>query len=94
MAHYLATVNFTAQGITQYKQTTQRTAQIRADLQQRGIEVIQIWWSMGPHDGFIVFRAADDEAASSAMLAIAGQGFVSINTHRVFDEDEIVRIIG
>jgi uncharacterized protein with GYD domain len=93
MANYLTLVKFTSQGLANYKDTTRRAADIREMLAQRGVEVLHLWWCMGPYDGFLEFRAENDEAASAAMLSIASQGFVQLTTIRVFNEEEMNRIV-
>jgi len=93
MANYLALVKFTTQGLANYKDTTRRADGIREALAKQGVEVLHLWWSMGPYDGFIEFRAENDETASAAMLSIASKGFVQLTTMRVFNEDEMNRII-
>lgn len=93
MANYLSMVKFTAQGIANYKDSPQRASEIRAALSRRGIEVLHLWWSLGPYDGFLEFRAENDEAASAAMLSVASQGFVHLTTCRVFTEEEMKKII-
>lgn len=93
MATYLATVKLTAQGVAAYKQTTKRAAKIRSGLKKLGAEVREIWWALGPFDGFLVFEAADDQAASAAALWIASQGNVTLCTSRIFNESEMAKVI-
>ncbi len=93
MSTYLATVQFTARGLAKYRDTTKRAAKVRADLKKQGVEVMGIYWAMGPADGFLLFRAADDESASAAMLSIAAQGNVRLTTTRLFDEREMATIL-
>jgi uncharacterized protein with GYD domain len=93
MAEYLATVRFTGQGVAKYKDTVKRAQKLRTALKKIGVEVKQIYWSMGRYDGFLIFSAKDDEVASAAMLSIAATGNVSLTTSRLFDEKEMARII-
>lgn len=93
MAEYLATVRFTGQGMAKYKETVKRAQKLRSALKKLGVEVRQIYWSMGRYDGFLIFSAADDEVASAAMLYVAAQGNVSLTTSRLFDEKEMARIV-
>ena len=49
---------------------------------------------MGQYDGIALVEAPNDEAYTSIILAIGGQGNVRTTTLRAFNEEEMERILG
>ena len=69
MATYIALVDFTADGIHNIRYTTRRSEDFAEDARKLGVEVKDVYWTMGAHDGVLIFEAADDETATAAMLS-------------------------
>ena len=59
-----------------------------------GVKLINVYWTLGPIDGLVVFTAPNDETATAAMLQLASQGNVHTSTCRAFDASEIEKVIG
>ncbi len=93
MATFITTVQFTSQGITKIQDTRQRSEEFRATAQKMGVEVKEVYWTMGPFDGLLVFEAADDETATAAMLQLGSLGNVQTQTCRAFTADEMEKIL-
>ncbi len=93
MATYLTTIKFTAQGITKIKDTVARAESVKASAQKHGCKVNEIYWTLGPTDGALVFEAPDDETATAFMLHLSSLGNVQTNTTRVFTIAEMEKIV-
>ena len=93
MPTYISLVNFTDQGIRNFKETTKR-AQAFGDLvQQMGGNLKDIYWTMGAYDAVAITEAPDDETAIAAALKVSSLGNVRTTTLRGFDMEEIETVI-
>jgi uncharacterized protein with GYD domain len=93
MATYITLVNFTDQGIRNFKDTPKR-AQAFSDLvQQLGGNLKDIYWTMGAYDIVAITEAPDDETAIAVALKVSSLGNVRTTTLRGFDMEEIETVI-
>ena len=60
MATFVSTVQLTEQGATNVKDTCERANAFKVSAEQMGVEVRDIYWTLGAIDGFVVFDAPDD----------------------------------
>lgn len=93
MATFITTIKFTQQGIKDIEHTTQRAASVKAAAKKMGIKVKDIYWTLGEHDGFLIFEAADDEQATALLLHIGSMGNVHTTTCRAFLASEVDQIL-
>jgi len=93
MATYVSTVRFTAEGIQNFRNTTERAAAVKAAAKKIGIKVRDILWTMGRFDGLLIFDAPDDQAATALMLQVGALGHVRTETLRAFTAPEMDRIL-
>lgn len=93
MATYITLFSWTDQGIRRVQDTAERAAAFRASIKKAGGKVKDIYWTMGRHDGVIVFEAPDDETATALMIAGAAQGNVRTETLRAFNERTMKKIL-
>ena len=89
MATFISLFGWTEQGIRDVKDTAKRAADFRNSIQAAGGSVKQIYWTMGRHDGVIIFEAPDDATAAAVMMGGCAKGYVRSETLRAFTEDEI-----
>ena len=94
MATFVSTVKFTDQGMKDIKATCKRAAAFQTSAENMGIEVKNIFWTLGPFDGLVVFDAPDDETATAAMLHLGSFGNVHTQTARAYRAEEIGPILG
>ncbi|MFE4329269.1 GYD domain-containing protein [Streptomyces sp. NPDC056831] len=94
MLTYVALLNWTDQGIQNYRDTAQRADAFGAAVQKLGAKLLNIYWTVGPYDLVAVVEAPDDETATAALLQLGGAGNVRTTTLRAFDQEEMDRIIG
>ena len=94
MPTYVLLFNWTDQGVKGAKDTVNRYEAARPQLEQAGVTIRDIYWTMGPHDIVVIAEAADDETLSSGLLALAGQGNLRTLTMRAFSADEMRGVVG
>jgi uncharacterized protein with GYD domain len=94
MATYITTVKFTPQGIGAVAETTKRSAAFKTAAKKMGVKVSDVYWTLGPFDGVIIFDAPDEQTATAAMLSLSRRGNVQTSTSRAFDAGEMDKIIG
>ena len=92
MATYIALIDFTAEGIENIHYTTRRSRDFAEEAKDL-IEIRQVYWTMGAHDGVLIFEAADDETAIAALLKLGQHGKARTKTLRAFDRDEMDAIL-
>jgi uncharacterized protein with GYD domain len=93
MATFITAIKFTAQGLQEVGNTTKRAAAFKAAGKKMGIKVKDVYWTLGAHDGVLIFDAPDDESATAAMLQLSSQGNVSTMTARAFSAAEMDEIL-
>lgn len=93
MATYVSLVNWTDQGVRNAKDTVQRAAAFRGDLERRGATLVGLYWTQGRYDIVTIVEAPDDQTVMAALLAIAGLGNVRTETLRAYNETEMASIL-
>ena len=93
MATYVALVNFTEQGVQNFRDTRQRADNFRAMAKQAGVTVRDVLWTLGRYDGLLLLEAADEESVTALMLGLASLGNVRTETLRAFGAGEIDKIL-
>ncbi|AST30835.1 GYD domain-containing protein [Ralstonia solanacearum] len=93
MATFLALLNFTDQGIRSVKDTTKRAAAARELAKTFGIEMKDIYWTLGQYDLAAIFEGPDDATMTAFSLALGTAGNVRSETLRAFPMDEMNQIL-
>lgn len=93
MATFITTIKFTQQGLKGIDQTTKRAASLKATAKSLGVKVKEIYWTLGDHDGVLIFEAPDDETATTLLLHLGALGNVHTTTVRAFKAAEMERIL-
>ena len=94
MANYVMLINFTEQGIQNFKDTEDRADAAASRLEELGGKLKDIYWTVGPYDIVLAAEAPDDETMTAFALEVSSLGNVRTTTLRAFDRDEIGAIIG
>ena len=81
------------QGAQAVDKTCTRAAAFQASAAKSGISVRDVYWTLGAMDGVLIFDAANDEAATAAMLALSSEGSVHTQTSRAFNATEMETIL-
>jgi uncharacterized protein with GYD domain len=94
MTRYLVLSTFTDQGIRTVKDTTKRAAAVREMGAQFGVQMKDIYWTLGAYDLALVLEAPDDAAITAFGLSIGAQGNVRTQTLRALNADDMQGILG
>src|SRR5688572_17649242 len=94
MPTYITLIKFTDQGARGIRETAQRAAAFRKEAAGAGVNVRQVFWTMGAFDGLLILDADDERAAARTLFNLAAKGNVHTQTLRAFDESEIGQIVG
>lgn len=93
MTRYIVLASFTDQGIRTVKDTTKRAAAVREMGAQLGIQVKDVFWTLGKYDVVLTLEAQDDATVTAFGLTIGAQGNVRTETLRAFNADEMQGIL-
>lgn len=93
MATFISTITFTKQGIKDIKGTCKRAEAVKAAAKKMGVKVDEVYWTLGPSDGVIIFDAPDEETATALMLQVSSLGNVHTQTARAYKASEMEKIL-
>jgi uncharacterized protein with GYD domain len=94
MATFIALLNFTEQGVRRFKDTARRADAFKKAAKVVGVDIKDVYWTLGAYDGVLVFEAPDDQAAAGVMVSLGTKGNVHSHTLRAFTRQEIGGVIG
>ena len=94
MTTYIALLNWTQPGVSKVASSAKRLDAGRKALKKAGVEMKDVYLTMGRYDMVCVIEAPDDETYAKAILGLASQGNVSTETLKAFTEDQYRKIIG
>ena len=89
MATFITTIKFTQQGLKGVQETTHRAASLKTAAKKMGVKVTGMYWTLGDHDGVLIYEAPDDEAATAILLHLGSLGNVHTSTVRAFNAAEM-----
>lgn len=92
MATFITNIKFTQQGIKGIDESTKRAAAFKAAAKKLGAKVTHNYWTLGEHDGVLIFEAPDDETATTLLLHLGAAGNVHTTTVRAFTAAEMDKI--
>lgn len=93
MATFISTIKFTDQGFKNIKDTFKRANAFKSAARKMGVKVRDIYWSLGPFDGVLIFDAPDDETATALMIQLGSLGNVRTQTARSFKAAEMKSVL-
>ena len=93
MATFISLVNFTQQGIADFKDSPDRAAKFKSMAEKAGVTVKEVYWTIGVHDVVLILDAPNDEAVAAVMLGLGSLGNVRTQTLRGFSSSEMKEII-
>jgi uncharacterized protein with GYD domain len=93
MPPYVLLLNWTEQGVKNFKDTVDRYESARSSFDGRGVSFKDVYWTLGQHDIVGVVEAPDDATVAAAGLALAAQGNLRVTTMRAFSGDEMRGVI-
>ena len=93
MVTYIGMLNFTDKGIQSIKETTQRAVAAKEVAKKFGVNMREIFWTMGDCDLLCVLEAEDEHALAAFNLAVAMQGNVRSRSMRAYTAGEMDKIL-
>jgi uncharacterized protein with GYD domain len=93
MATYVSLINWTEQGIKNFRETTQRAHDFTGLVEAAGGRVRELLWTVGGYDIVCVVDFPDDEAGVAALLQVGSAGSIRSTTMRAFNAEEMAGII-
>jgi uncharacterized protein with GYD domain len=94
MATYVSLINWTDQGIRDFRDTTHRAEEFAKLVESSGGQVRELLWTVGEYDIVSVVDFPDEEAGVAALLQVSAAGNVRTRTMRAFSAGEMSGIIG
>lgn len=93
MPRYIALIDWTEQGVRNFKDTVDRYEAASGALDALGVQFADVYWTLGTHDIVAIVDAPDDETLAAGLLAVAGQGNLRTTTLRAFSQEEMRNVI-
>jgi uncharacterized protein with GYD domain len=90
---YVHLLNWTDQGIKNFRQTTERARDFTKLVEASGGKVRELVWTVGEYDLVTVSEYPDEESAAAALLQVGSAGNIRSNTLRAFSAPEMEGII-
>jgi uncharacterized protein with GYD domain len=92
MPIYVVLSNFTEQGRTDIKNTSERLDRLAPVADKLGVKVLANAITMGHYDVVTVMEAADDATIARVIGTVLSRGFVTTQTLRGFTSDEFRQV--
>jgi uncharacterized protein with GYD domain len=93
MPLYVSLVNWTDQGIKNYRDSVRRAEDYRGLVEKNGGQVRQLVWTLGEYDVVAVTEFPDDETATAVALQTGAMGNIRTTTMKAFDAEQMNAII-
>jgi uncharacterized protein with GYD domain len=93
MTTYVTLINWTDQGIRDFRDTTHRAEEFAKLVEASGGQVRELLWTVGEYDIVSVIDFPDEEAGVAALLQVSAAGNVRTRTMRAFSSGEMSGII-
>ncbi len=93
MPNYVVLIDYTERGIKAIGESPERADQFIKKAELHGINVKDLYWTMGAHDGVLIVEAPDDATMASVFLALAKAGNVRTTTMRAYGRTEFESIV-
>jgi len=93
MTTYVSLINWTDQGISNFRDCTQRAEDFTKLVEGSGGTVRELLWTVGEYDIVCVADFPDEETGVATLLQVGAAGNVRSNTLCAFNADEMRGII-
>jgi uncharacterized protein with GYD domain len=93
LPHYILLINWTEQGISKIKGSSDRYNSFKASLEKASGKLIGLYYTFGEYDVVIIIEAPNDETVMSLMLKVGLAGNVRTKTLKAFSTEEGMKII-
>jgi uncharacterized protein with GYD domain len=93
MITYIGLLSFTEKGVQSIKETTKRAAAAKEAGKKFGVNMREIYWTMGEYDLVCVLEADSEQSLAAFNLAIAMQGNVRSHSLRAYSASEMEGVL-
>ena len=93
MSQYILLINWTQQGISNIKESSDRYSSFKTSVEKAGGKLIGGYYTFGEYDVIIIIEAPNDEVVMSLMLKVGSAGNVRTKTLIAFTAEEGMNII-
>jgi uncharacterized protein with GYD domain len=93
MPTYVSLINWTEQGIKNFRESTKRAEDFTKLVEASGGRVRELLWTVGAYDIVSVVDFPDDESGVAALLRQGSGGNIRSNTMRAFSAGEMEGIV-
>jgi uncharacterized protein with GYD domain len=93
LSNYILLINWTEQGISKIKESSDRYNSFKESLEKVGGKLIGGYYTMGEYDVVIIIEAPNDEIVMSLMLKVGSAGNVRTKTLKAFVAEDGMKII-
>jgi uncharacterized protein with GYD domain len=93
MPTYVSLINWTEQGIGNFRDTVRRGEDFRGVVENNGGQLREIFWLLGEYDLLGVMDFPDDETATAVLLQLGALGNVRTRTMKAFGAEQMTGII-
>jgi uncharacterized protein with GYD domain len=84
MPTYILLVNFTEQGVRKAEDSPKRAETFKELAKKAGVNVKDVYWTLGRYDAVTIFEAPDIMTATAAALSLSKLGNVRTQTLPAF----------
>ena len=93
MSTYVSLINWTEQGIRDFRHSVKRAENLRTLVNGVGGTVRELLWTVGEYDAVVVVEFPDDESGLAALLQAGLAGYIRTTTLRAFNSSEMSAVI-
>jgi uncharacterized protein with GYD domain len=93
MPTYVALIDWTEQGVSNFKESVDRYEAASGALEGLGVQFKDVYWTLGTHDIVALVDAPDDETLAAGLLTVGAQGNIRTTTLRAFSREEMRSVI-
>jgi len=93
MITYIGLLNFTDKGLQSIKDTTKRAAAAKETAKKYGVNMREMFWTVGKYDAICVLEAEDEASLVAFNVGTAQQGNVRSQSLRALTAAEFDKIL-
>ena len=93
MITYIGLLNFTDKGLQSIKDTTKRAAAAKEAAKKHGVNMRDMFWTLGEYDAICVLEAEDEASVAAFSIGTALQGNVRTRTLRALSAAEMDKVL-
>jgi len=93
MITYIGLLNFTDKGLQSIKDTTKRAAAAKETAKKYGVNLREMFWTVGKYDAICVLEAEDEASLVAFNVGTAQQGNVRSQSLRALTAAEFDKVL-